>query len=256
MKTRRPRRSADQTRTHLIEAGIAELHKSGLSVGLDAVSLERAVRDANVPRSSAYAAWSNREDLSPQEGFQRAVLCSVVEQRKGTLEMLAEESANTLAEFSDFVPRRHQLRQLICEICSRNTTFATDSIEWKLAIALRYILFSAPEDLRETELLEWLKDSSLALREYSISTLYRPLAEVFGIVPRPQYGDTAFDLAEAAIAALSDGIIGRELIDCPELLSNVVHPDGAPGQWSLYAIMCEKVVETFFVPVNGTWDDY
>lgn len=227
-----------------------------MSIGLDAVSLERAVRDANVPRSSAYAVWSSEEELSPQEGFQRAVLCAVVEERKRTLERLAQDSVNTLMELGDVTLRRTQFREVLREAAGRNLDVASASMEWKLTIALRSILYSAPEEARDEELVEWLRDSGFALRQFTISTLYRPLAEAFEIVPRPQYGEQAFELCEAAIAAFSEGLLGREMIESPDTIRDLAHPENADGQWTLYAIMCEKVIETFFIPASGPWDDY
>ena len=256
MKTRRPRRSADETKTHLIEAGISELRRSGMSIGLDAVNLEQAVRAANVPRSSAYAVWSNEEEHSPQVGFQRAVLYAVIQQRKRTLEKLAQDSHDMLSGLQDTRPSRESMREIIRLTAGANATLAADSIEWRLTIALRSILVSSAEESRDQELVTWLQESALALRELTITTLYRPLAEAFEIVPRPQYGERAYELSEAAIAAFSEGLSTRDFIESPKNLHGLDHPDGASGEWTLYALMCEKVLETFFLPASGSWEDF
>ena len=225
-------------------------------IGLDAVNLEQAVRDANVPRSSAYAAWSNEGDLSPQAAFQRAVLCEVLESRKRKLEALARDSLGALTGFATDMPRRAKFRELIRRTAKTNLANSVESMEGRIAVALRSVLFSVPEELRDEELVRWLTKSSKELREVTIAALYRPIAEAFEIVPRPEYGDSAFALCEIAISAITEGITSRCLDEEPTALAALVHPEGAEGEWSVYTLMCEKAVETFFIPAKGTWDDY
>jgi len=59
---RRKRLSAAETRDRLVRVGIDSIIANGMTIGLESVNLEQAVKDAGVSRSSAYAAWSNDDD--------------------------------------------------------------------------------------------------------------------------------------------------------------------------------------------------
>ncbi len=256
MAARRMRQSAEETKRQLIEAGVDALRSSGMSVGLDSVNLEDAVRDADVPRSSAYAVWSGDGEMSPQETFQRAVLYHVVQERQRTLQWLSQQTETIFGELEGTMGRKEMLREAIRRISAGNAEAGNESIEWRLAIALRAVLNSIPDESRENDLNIWLRESALTLRQFTIDNIYRPLAAGFELEPRPQYGERAFELSEAAVASLSEGLSIRSLIDSYERLEGLAHPDHAEQNWTLFGLMTEKVVHTFFEPRSGTWDEY
>ena len=226
-----------------------------MSIGLDAVNLEQAVRDAEVSRSSAYAVWSS-EQFSPQEEFQRRVLIAAVEDRKQTLVDLTETVGSIYLELVDTMPSRQVLRELIRRAAKSNVEVTSQSMSWKIVIALRAILHSTAEDERDEELVAWMNESAVAMREFTIEKIYKPLAETTGVVPRPQYGERAYELGEICSSAMSEGFSMRYWTEALPNLDGLPHPRFDDGkEWSMYALLFEQVVEMFFVPASGCWDD-
>ena len=257
MSTKRPRLSAEETRHRLRAVGVEALCQSGMSIGLDAVNLEQAVRDADVSRSSAYAAWAN-DEFSPQEAFQRSVLMHTIESRKVTLDDLTSRSVALFDELRGTMSMRDLMREIIRQTAQANLERTADSIGWKLVIAIGAALHSAPPEKRDEELAAWMNQSANSLRQYTIERLYKPLGEAMGLVPRPQYGDRAYELGEVAIAAVSDGFTMRYWLETRSHLDGLEHHavEGGPANWSLYSMIFEQCVEMFFVPKSGSWDNF
>lgn len=61
IRTRRPRLSPDQTRQRVLHSAVRAAGAGGLTVGLDHLSFEEAIRDADVSRTAAYRCWPHKE---------------------------------------------------------------------------------------------------------------------------------------------------------------------------------------------------
>lgn len=257
MATRRPRLSSEETKERLIDAGIAALAASGMSIGLNAVNLEEAVRDAEVSRSSAYAVWSNGS-YSPQEEYQRAVLLQAIDERRVTLEVLTRNVGALYEELGKTMSPRQMLREVIRLSAAQNVQATADSLGWKLVIALRAIMHSAPEHERDDEFVQWMAESAAVLRSYTIENIYRPLAAIVGLVPRSQYGERAWELGYEATSAITEGFSMRYWLDSENYLDGLPHHsiEGGEANWGMYALIFEQVTEMFFVPASGSWDDF
>lgn len=246
---KKQRLSAEECRSRLVAAGIDALAERGLSVGLDAVNLEQAVRDAGVPRSSAYAAWS-REDHSPQELFQQAVLMRAVETRRETTDALNHEVAEFLADMPEGLSNQDLLRELIRRIATSNLQTVLESRSWQIVFAMRSILNTASENSAlEDELLTWMRTDEETLRNETIDTLYRPMAEVFEMRPRPEYGEKAWHLTEIAASSLSEGLSMRHQLPAADYFYGLAHPEAPAEDWSIMALLFERIVDMFFEPV-------
>jgi AcrR family transcriptional regulator len=252
--THRQRLSADETKERLLDAGLASLARSGMSVGLDSVNLEHAVRDADVSRSSAYLVWSTDEQFSPQEMFQRAVLRRAVEDRNTTIERLQASAYAVVEEHGEAMAPLELLRELIRFAGTENVQAVADSSSWQLVIALRAILHSAPDGERDEELADWMNDSEETLRNATIDRIYRPLVELVGLIPRPEYGELAYQYGEISAAAMSEGLAMRYSLRAREHLDGLIHPvtKDPENTWSLHSLMFEKIVQTFFIPSDGS----
>ena len=244
---KKQRLSAEECRQRLIAVGVAALTEQGLSVGLDAVSLEQAVRDAQVPRSSAYAAWSADGDHTPQELFQHAVLMRTIADRRETNEALHAELAKMMDEIPEGMDRSQLLREMIKRLSTLNLQTVIDSRSWQVVFAMRSILHTAnSSSLLDDELREWIGSSEQTLRNETIETLYKPMAEFFGLRPRPAYGDKAYHLVEIASSSLSEGLSMRAKLPAGEYLFEQPHPEVPGEDWSLLALLFERIVDTFF----------
>lgn len=252
--TRRPRLSAEETRERLLAAGLADLARQGMSVGLDAVNLEQAVRDAGVSRSSAYAAWSTDDVYAPQELFQRAVLRRAVEDRSATIARLqASATAVYMAGVETMTPR-DLLAEIIRVAGTENIQAVADSSSWQLVIAVRAILHSVPDDARDDDLVEWMKDSEEELRTSTIDDVYRPMVELLGIVPRPEYGELAYQYGEISASSMAEGLAMRYSLRARDFVEDIPHPHREDPEklWSLYSLIFESIVHTFFQPADGS----
>lgn len=251
---RRPRLSAEETRERLLAAGLADLARQGMSIGLDAVNLEQAVRDANVSRSSAYAVWSTDDDFAPQELFQREVLRAAVADRSATIARLQESATAVYVANVDTMSQRELLAEMIRVAGTENVQAVADSPSWQLVIAVRAILHSAPDDQRDDDLATWMSDSEEELRESTIADVFKPFVEILGIEPRPEYGDLAYQYGEISASAASEGLAMRYSLRAHEFVDGMVHPTHPDPDklWSLYALMFESIVHTFFRPSDGS----
>ncbi len=83
-----------------------------------------------------------------------------------------------------------------------------------------------------------------------ISTVYEPMAELFGLVPKEHYGDHAWEYFAVAAASLAEGLAPRYFLGTRRLVEGVLRPDpvGGTQEWSLFAIVFEKLIEEFFEP--------
>lgn len=250
-RTRR-RLSAEETRERLLDAGVEALARNGMSIGMDAVSLEAAVREADVSRSSAYAAWSSGDEYSPQSLFQRAVLKRAVGERKATIER-THASILDIVESLGATTTPAQLLREMCRVAGGiNARVVAESRSWQLVVGLRSVLNSVPADRRDDELADWVSDSEDAYRIETIDTIYRPLATLLGLRPRPEYGDRAYHYGEIAAAALAEGLAPRYFMRSVEYLDGIqrLEPRGGSQPWSLFSIGFESIVMTFFEPVD------
>lgn len=250
---RRQRLSAEEASERLIRAGLEALAEQGLSVGLDAVSLERAVRDAEVPRSSAYAIWSTDDVYAPQELFQRAVLRRAAEDRTSTIEKLMATSARVYEENAETMSSRELLSELIRVGGRENAIDVAHTLSWQLVIAVRAILQSGKGGI-DDDLVVWMNDSEEQVRQSTIAEVYRPFVELLGLKPRPEYGDLAYQYGEIAASSLAEGLAMRYQLRANEFLDDITHPgaDVEDPKWSLYSLMFEQIVQLFFEPADGS----
>lgn len=245
---RKRRLSAQQSRELLIDAGLEALGEHGLSVGLDAVNLEQAVRDAMVPRSSAYAVWSTDGDYTPQEAFQRAVLMQAVATRGESVDELMAQVDAFMANPPEGLTGRALLRELLRVGGNYNFDSVLNSRPWKIVFSIRSIVNTGGFENQDDELLRWIADNEVELRNDTIETLYKPMAEAFGLRPRPEYGERAWHLVEIAHASLAEGLSMRASLDASQYFHGLVHHDDESKQanWSIYALLFERFVDLFF----------
>ncbi len=82
----------------MIDRGLEILATEGIEVGVPHLSIERVVRDLDLPRSSAYRPWVD-DEMTPQECFRRQVLLSAI---RG--DASAGEKARMEAELAAHIP--------------------------------------------------------------------------------------------------------------------------------------------------------
>ena len=227
-----------------------------MTLGLGSVNLEQAVRDAGVPRSSAYAIWSKDKSLSPQQVFQRAVLHRSAEERRENVDQLRSRAAEIASGTLDGQSPKKVFEAVVQEMSEANFSHISASPSWSIVTAIRAILNSGPAEKRDQEVLEWIDVSEAQKRERVIEEVFRPLVEFFGLRPREGFGDAAFHYTQIAGAALGEGLAIRTPLQAGEYLEGLSHPDHpSEERWSLYGLMSQWIVMKFFEPIDPeVWD--
>lgn len=242
---RPPKYPADEVRQRLIEAAVARLRVSGVESGVDAVTLDGAIIDADVPRGMSYKIW--RVDTNtPQDAFRRATVLSLlsipaVAGLPNTQEFAAAKIAEAAAELGseDTEVRHNAISELIRVVGDFNHYALAESADWRLFTALRAAAITRPG--ADPEVMKALKDGEkFLITEYS--KFYAEVASTVGLQLRDGY---EMDEFSSAAYSLNEGLALR--IDPDFRASSVSKPvDGDDGSWSLFALSLEALVAKFF----------
>lgn len=245
-KTRRP---ASETRERLLVAGLEALETEGLEPSVEHLTLERAIRAAGVPRSSGYHAWSGDTDgPSPQEAYQRVLIRRAIDQSVGKRSMDAlnaafAEALNGADRLSGTALKRELIRR------AGEANYQVSVVNRGLAISAALLTASTTTDSSlAREVRAWTRDAELRWRTNLIQNAFKPLAEVVGMVPRPEFDHPlVWDRLTAAVNALGSSLISRHDLLEPEVSLAIerVGPDGEPEYWTLFAVGIEALVDQF-----------
>lgn len=248
---RPPKYPPEEVRNRLIQSAIERLRISGVESGLDAITLDGAIVDADVPRGMSYKIWQD-DTLTPQEAFRRATVLELLSMpataglpaTRELTEKLFAEYRDTI-EHGDLAQRKATFREMVRVVGGFNYLAMEESSNWQLYAALRTAAISRPD--ADPALIDVLRASEQYLiDEYSL--LYADVCEVFGLELRD--GLTIEQFAAASYAA-NEGLAQR--ITNEPARRNIQLPSGPDGEmqdWSLFAVAFEALIERFFV-----WSD-
>jgi AcrR family transcriptional regulator len=268
--TARPERvPAEEVKQRMLSAGRELALEAGAALTIEHLRLEEVIQRARVPRSSVYRLWPYREDyiddllchlagggswfsdrpvLDPET---LAVVAGVLEQHAGLLATLEGR------------------RALLCEITrvtvSRNYTALSESMPWRLHMALVATLGSTRSGEARNRIAAALEDSQRRSREMMVSVLVQ-LVKVVGLRPRhPAYTLDHMALAggllvqclalrnvqiQAAVGAPEGpGLASASDTAMVDGLLNLPIPgpglDGQPGEWTMAAFAYLGVLDAF-----------
>ena len=243
----------------LVAEGLRQLQERGLQIGMDHVTLEAACAATDVPRSSSHAAWSINDDYAPQAMFQRSVVRAWLSDREDTMFASASHAAvaEALERKGEALTGNEIIRVAIqaafVEGYNLDGDLAADEGDYlSTDMAIRHAIASQPSGDRDPEMLEWLRTGEMTNRDARIEDTYKPMGEMLGRKPRPEYGERAYTLFGIAVAALVEGIGMRHVI-LPELaLDQPLFPAVDGEEPTLLIGACvEGLVSTFFEPVDA-----
>lgn len=243
----------EETRQRLVDAGIAALQERGLTVGLDSVSLETAYIDADVPRSSAYAAWAEAGEATqtPQEAFRRAVLFEAIrhpvddDEIHETTQEMAEVDISGLHGTPE---QRAATRQELIRIAgAANARTVQNSWRWWITSAVHSSLASLPEGERDEELLSELARIETEFEEDSLRSIHQPYMELFNYRPRFTVdGGDSMRAYTMLASALGEGLARRYLFPTSPHDPMAVRLDGDDNPWTLFALGLDALISFFF----------
>src|SRR5450755_3421712 len=240
---RRGRRLPDrETERRMLQAAMAMVHRTGLTVSLDHISFEDVIRGADVSRSAVYRHWPYKDlffsDLV-RELAKDATPSAIVSDEIDLIRQIAAERLDWLETAEG---RRDLMLELFRQLSLLDFQALYGSPQWRTYLALHATFMSlADGDLRDEV------QAILARSERERMTA------LFGY--RLRAGATFGVLATLVNATLRGLIIMA--LSMPELAGQQSreNPFGASGDWSLTAIGLASTAITFLEPdPTVEWD--
>ncbi|GAA5031577.1 hypothetical protein ACFQRL_10270 [Microbacterium fluvii] len=226
------RRTADDTRRLLLDAGLQLLLERGASAGVQHIRLQEVLRNVGLTTGAAYRIWADQTE------YHRDLAIAMVRLR------FASPTANVAAAIADAASMDDVIRAATREHVSNAELFHLEpesraSHAFTTALALRTAAGAWPE----------LREASAQRHAESVAAyaaMYAELMEGFGYRMRTPL--TVDDFAEV-LAALGEGFAVRAA-------EGLIHPtyeiaegdELAPGQWSLFGLAVRALADSFFVP--------
>jgi len=250
---RRGRRLSDhETGRRMLQAAVAMVHRTGLTVSLDHISFEDVIRDADVSRSAVYRRWPYKDlffsDLVKELAKDAAPPAIVSEE----VDLIQQIVAGRL-DWLETPQRRHRLLlEMFRQLSLLDFQALYRSPEWRTYLALHATFLSlADGDLRD-EVQAILAQSE---RDHTakVARAWEHLAGLFGYRLRP---GATFAVLATLLSATMRGLVIMAL-SMPELAGQQArqNPFGADGDWSLAAIGLSSTALAFLEPDPAAgWD--
>ncbi|MET0734832.1 MAG: hypothetical protein ABWY55_04205 [Microbacterium sp.] len=236
------RRTAEETRKLILDAGLKLLLERGASAGVQHIRLQEVLRTVGLTTGAAYRIWADQDD------FHRDLSIEMVSLRFAPPSSSAQNAAQAVLDAGGTMDDvlRATTRDHV-EYASRfhREPESRDSHAFITALALRTAAGSWPE----------LREASAERHAESIAdftAFYTAIMPKVGLRVREPF--TVQDFAEA-MAALGEGFAVRaaEGLDHPMYEID----DDAPlpsGSWTLFGIAARGLVEVFTVRVDDAAD--
>lgn len=234
------RRSAEETRTLILEAGLQMLLERGATAGVQHIRLQEVLRSVGLTTGAAYRIWEDQDDFHRDLAIEMVGLrfAPPVASAQGAIRTALEDGAD-LEEIARVAALDHvtYASKFHLEPESR------DSHAFITALALRTAAGSWPE----------LRDASAARHRGSIRAFegfYAALIERYGRRMRAPF--TVTDFTEA-MAALGEGFAIRAAEGLGHPMFDLTEDDEVPsGSWTLFGISILGLVTAFTVPLDET----
>ena len=183
----------------MLDAGRELAEEAGAALTIEHLRLEEVIQRARVPRSSVYRLWAYREDYTED------LLCYLA----GPGSSFADRTVfdpETVTVIGQVVQENTHLlatpagrRALMCEVVrlsvARNYTALTESLPWRMQMALMATLGSTRSGMARRRIAAALEDSQRRSRESLVAVLGQ-IAQVIGLRLR----DPAYTLHHVQLA--------------------------------------------------------
>ncbi len=254
---RRGRRLPDhETAQRMLRTAVDMVHRTGLTVSLDHISLEDVIREAGVSRSAVYRRWPYK-DLFFSDLVRELATNATPKLVEDELAMIRDIVAARL----DWLDTPERRWGLVIELFRRLALLDFDTLYgsagWRTYVALHATFMSlADGDLRD-QVQAALGESERA-HLARIAKAWGQLAGLFGYRLRPELGATFATLAPLLSASMRGLVIMA--LSMPEIATQrtAAAPFGAAAQeeWSLPAIGLASIASSFLEPdPDVVWDD-
>jgi AcrR family transcriptional regulator len=235
MAVRPERVAAEEVRQRMLDAGRQLAHEVGAALTIEHLRLEEVIQRARVPRSSVYRLWPYREDYIDDLLSYLAGEGSWFSDRTVLDPETFDLAVRVVTDNLPMLATPEGRRALMCEVvritATRNYEVLTESLPWRLHMALIATLGSARNGGARRRIAAALEDTQRRSRA-SLVTVLSHLATVLGYRLR----DPAFTLDHVQLACglLIQAMAQRNVqvqaaLAPPEDAPGTADPDGGPG---------------------------
>jgi AcrR family transcriptional regulator len=240
----------------MLQAAVAMVNRTGLTVSLDHISFEDVIRDADVSRSAVYRHWPYKDlffsDL-------------VKELAKDAAPTIADDETelmrHVLTEHQDWLDTPELRHSLVIELFRQLALFDFQTIygspRWRTYLALHATVMSLADGELRDQVQATLAESEHD-RSTRIANAWEQLTGLFGYRLRPELGAT-FETLATLLSATLRGLVIMAL-STPDIAAERTQasPFGAASseEWSLAAIGLASIASAFLEPdPTIEWDD-
>lgn len=256
---RRRRLSDEETERRMLQAGVAMVSETGLTVSLEHLSFEDLIREAHVSRSTVYRRWPYKDlffsDLLKE--LARAATPAAISAEATALPVIRRVFQAHLDQLDSAEGRRDLLLDLVRQGGQHDFETMRDSVEWRTYLALHATFLSVADEGLRAELQLALAQSEASFLE-RIAAAWQRLSALLGYRLRPESGVTFATIARLLSADLRGHVLMA--LASPGTASQTVaaRPPGASASaaWSPPALAAAGIAVAFFEPdPSVTWDD-
>jgi AcrR family transcriptional regulator len=243
------RMTQSEARAKLLHAALAQLARDGIQLSVHHLGYEDLIKEAGVPRSTAYRIWGSKEE------FFDAVLTAIpgaqaAERDSSTTLSTAARSIEAMqARLASAAGRREILVEMIRTAATFHFENVTSTQEWRNWISVCAGMSSLPTEVRQQITAE------VQAQEFdridTIATFYRRVATVLGLRMRPEFGGD-FRVLSLATGVFMEGL-GVARMVAPEESAQTFTIDGR--DWSIASIGFGALFDRF-VEADPEWKGF
>lgn len=243
---KRHRMSEAELRERILNTALEMLTESGgVTVSLAHLNMEELIRLAEVPRSSVYRTWANKEAFYV-DLMERMLVPSDRATYFGETLCVARQVLDDNADHLDTPEgRRGVLLEMIRQTATRNFEDTSRSLRWRLSTALAAALPTLG-NRDQQRILAALIDSEAHFVD-RMSELYRAALPVLGMRMKDGFD---IKVLTATTSSVIDGLLARSLTNPAVVDPVIIMPalGGKPTEWRLAAIAAMAILDAMVEP--------